>query len=437
MKLSLRVRLIGAVVGAVILIFICSLVAARLVLQHDLFALGSAEVTGQASAFDGYVASREERTRLLIAQEASSDTVSSALATRNAAALTPLLTETADTGGLSFLAAADMSGHVISRSISSTGATPGGNLNGLPLFSSATLGQSLASVTLVPVSFLQGENLALQVHGQTNGLAILAAAPISDRQQRTIGVLYGGVLLNHYYDVVDEASRAIGGSAALLEGDTIVSSSIDAPDGTRVVDVRVANADSVLRTSQPYTGGDTQGGTTYLARIDPITDAAGQVVGATWYGLPMSQITTIIAHTTQALVFWGILAVILVSALAIPIVQALSNTLVQHSRRVRATAKELGVLIVGAEVSDDHVIATKRAVESSGAVIREMAASGPDQAKVDRLRALNSELENDVTVIETLTEEVSKRMQEAVDRVAELNEVAAGLNEIVTGESGN
>ncbi|HUZ50760.1 MAG TPA: cache domain-containing protein, partial [Candidatus Dormibacteraeota bacterium] len=250
---------------------------------------------------------------------------------------------------------------------------------------------------------------------------------------RTIGAIYGGILLNHYYDLVDQATRALGGSAALLDGDAIAASTIAQPDGTRTVDVQVPIADSVLKTGQPYTGSDTEGGTEYLVHVDPIQNDQNQTIGARWYGIPMTQITGIINHTTQTLVLWGLLAMIIALALAIPIVQALSNTLAKRSQQVRAAAKELGVVIVGAEVSGDHIAQTKAAVEKSGALIAEIQAGAPSP-KMSELRAVNDELEGDIIVIDTLSQEMSGRMQQAVHRVAELNEVAGGLNELVTGE---
>ena len=432
MRLSLRTRLVGAIVGAVVLIFLCSLIAARIVLAHDLFALGRTEVTSQASAFEGYVTSRQQQIRLLVAQEAGTDTVRRALEGRNAAALSAALADAAGTSNLSFLTAADASGRVVARAH----AAAGGSIASQPLVASALVGETLGSVVLFSPAFLQGEDLNLQIGNQPYGLALVAAAPISDAQERTIGVLYGGVLLNHYYDLVDEATRAIGGASALLDGDTIVSSSIQTLDGTRFVDARVSHADAVLQSGQPYIGADDEGGVTYLARIDPITDASGRVIGASWYGVPMAQITNIVDHTTQTLLFWGLLAVIVVCALSVPIVQALSKTLAQHSRRVRETAKEIGVLIVGSEVSGDHVAATRQAVARAAILVDEMSRNEPAPPQTRELRPLVSEIESDVTVIETLAGEMSTRMQRAVDRVAELNEVAGGLNEIVTGESG-
>lgn len=38
------------------------------------------------------------------------------------------------------------------------------------------------------------------VENFTDGLALVVTAPMSDQSERTIGAVYGGVLMNHYYD---------------------------------------------------------------------------------------------------------------------------------------------------------------------------------------------------------------------------------------------
>ncbi len=432
MKFSLRTRLLAAIVGAVVLVFVCSLVAARAVLAHDLFSLGRTEVTNEAKAFAGYVASRRDQIQLLVAQEAANDAVRVAVQGHQAGQLAATLSDTVANSGLSFLTAVDLQGRVLAR----VHAPNGGSLANDPFVQRALNGETFSTIARLSPSFLLSEGLALQAGRQHDGLAIVSATPISDAQDRTIGVLYGGLLLNHSYDLVDEATRAIGGAIALVDDGTIVSSSILAPDGTRYVDAALPAAAAVVRTGRPYVGSDTEGGVTYLARIVPLTTDQGRVVGASWYGIPMVRITSIVSHTTWTLVLWGLLAVILVLALSVPIVQALSKTLVQNSRRVRETAKELGVTIVGSEVSEDHVTATRRAVERSGELIAEIAKSDDAHPKIAELQRLNAALHDDVTVIATLTQEISNRMRDAGVRVAELNEVATTLNELVTGESG-
>lgn len=439
MKMSLRVRLLGTIIGAVVLFFIISVVAARFVLQSDLLDLGKTEVTSSAGAFGGYWDSRKDQIKLLVAQDAGQDALRKNLQSGNTAALQDQLSNTARTSGLSFLTVVDANGNVVARA----NGPQKGSLKGNALIERALTGETVSTAALLDPALLEGEGLAPQAQsdikgpdGSTQhldkGLAIVSAAPISDSNERTIGAIYGGVLMNHYYDLVDQATRALGGSSAVLEGNAIIASTIKQPDGTRAVDVQSVPASDLAKGGAAYTGTDTQGGTLYLVHIDPVTDDQNAVIGARWYGIPMSQITVIISHTTQTLLLWGVIAMLLALAIAIPIVQRVSNTLAQRSHQVRDAAKELGVIIVGSEVSGDHVAMTKAAVDKSATLIGQIAAG--DTSKVRELQATNEELQSDMIVIDTLSQEMSGRMKQAVDRVAELNEVAGGLNELVTGE---
>jgi methyl-accepting chemotaxis protein len=218
-----------------------------------------------------------------------------------------------------------------------------------------------------------------------------------------------------------------------MQGDAIVSSTISQADGTRVIDVQVGNyGKQKIAGGTAWVGADLQGGTQYLARLDPILDDQNNVIGARWYGIPMSQITTIINHMTETFMLWGLLAMIVALLVAIPIVQRLSNAIAKRSEQVNAAAKELGVTIVGGEVSGDHVAATKAAVERAGQLIAQL---GDGAGKVAELKAVNKELQGDMIVIDTLSQEMSNRLQQAVARVNELSDVAAGLDKLVHGAS--
>jgi hypothetical protein len=441
MKMSLRVRLLGTIIGAIVLFFIISVVAARLVLSKDLRAQGETEVTNGAGAFGGYWDSRKDQIKLLVAQDAVQDALRKNLQSSNAAALQDQLSNIARTSGLSFLTVVDSNGNVVARA----NGPQKGSLKGNSLITRALTGETVSTATLLDTTFLNGEGLGPQAQSDIKGadgtvvahidkgLSIVSAAPISDANERTIGAIYGGVLMNHYYDLVDQAKHALGGSSAVLEGDSIVASTIEGADGTRVVDVQVGPAAAVVKTGTAYTGSDTQGATEYLVHVDPIQDDQNVVIGARWYGVPMAQINDIINHITLTLLLWGFIAMILALLLAIPIVQRVSNTLGQRSHQVRDAAKELGVIIVGSEVSGDHVALTKAAVDKSATLVSQIAAG--DSSKIAELKAVNDELQSDMIVLDTLSGEMATRMKQAVDRVEELNDVAGGLNELVTGEA--
>ncbi|HEY8313718.1 MAG TPA: cache domain-containing protein [Candidatus Baltobacteraceae bacterium] len=443
MNTSLRVRLLGTIVGAIVLFFLISVVAARLSLQRDLAALGGTEVANGSGAFGGYWDSRKEQVRLLITQDAVADALRAALQHHDAKVLQDQLSNIARTSDLSFLTVVDTNGNVIARA-------NGGNRGSLgtdPYIKRALTGETVSSAALLTTNELQGEGLAPQATsdikdagGTTTehldrGLAIIAAAPMSDQNERTLGAIYGGVLMNHFYDLVDQSTHALGGQTALLDGDAIVASTISQPDGTRVVDVQVPHAKGAADATDPYVGSDTEGGTEYLARIDPIVNDQNQVVGARWYGIPMAQIATIANHMTQTFVLWGVIAMLIALLIAVPVVQRISASIAKRSAQVSVAAKELGVTIVGGEVSGDHIAATKSVAERSGAIIDDMMRAGASPEKLAGLKALNDELVGDVTVIDTLSQEMGGRLQQAVSRVAELNDVATGLDTLVHGRA--
>ena len=442
MKMSLQVRLLGTIIGAMLLFFIISVGAARFTMQKDLEARGTAEVADGASAFAGYWDSRRDQIRLLVAQDAGVGALRQSLQSGNAKTLADQLSTLASTSGMSFLVLTDARGNVLARAHGA----PGTAMSSNSFITRALGGQTISTAAVLPAAELRAEGLTDQANSNvTNavgkvvehadkGLAIVAAAPITDAAQHTVGALYGGVLFNHFYDLVDQSTRALGGSTALLEGDALVASTILAPSGTRVIDQQLPLANEV-RADHSYAGTDTVGGTQYLVHVDPILDDENNLVGERWYGVPMQQLTNIINHTTQALILWGLIAFVIALALAIPIVQRLANALARRSHQVRDAAKDLGVAIVGSEVSGDHVASTRTAVEKSASLIAQLAAAPGANGVVSALKTLNDELYGDVIVIDTLSQEMSTRMQQAVTRVKELNEVAGGLNKLVTGEA--
>ena len=439
--MSLRIRLLGTIVGAIVLFFIISVVAARLALSNDLMAQGKAEVTNGSNAFAGYWAARKEQVRLLIAQDAVADALRKDLQSHDTKALQDFLSNLARTSGLSFLTVVDTNGNVVARGNGGSG----GSLAKDSYIQRALTGETVSSAVVMPQRELQGEGLELQamsnvsqdgktVEKVTGGLAIVATAPISDLSERTLGAIYGGVLMNHFYDLVDQSSQALGGQTGVMIGDAMVASTISMPDGTRVIDSKVNAYDANnLSGGTPWVGSDVEGGTQYLARLNPIQNDQNQVIGALWYGTPMSQITSIINHMTETFILWGFIAMIIALIVSVPVVQRLSVLLTKRSEQVSAAAKELGVAIVGGEVSGDHVAATKAAVERAGKLIGDLS-SGKSGA-VEELKAVNDELAGDMIVIDTLSQEMSSRLQQAVARVAELNDVASGLDILVHGTS--
>ncbi len=446
MTFGLRVQLVGALIGATLISGVISGIAARQTMAVDLNKLAAQEVNTGATGFGGYWDAKRDSVKLLVTQAAIEDIVKKATSARNGNTLGTVLTGIAKQGGLSFLTIVDAHGTVLARA----NGGPTGVKLASPFIDRALNGETINTPAKLPHDELVPEQLVPQIEsttagreGLTEGLGLVAATPISDENERTIGAVYGGIVLDHYYDVVDQAARSLGGKAGVIFDGEMISSSILRADGTRFVDdAASAKTKNVI---QPFTGLDTEGGSTYLVRVDPILNDQNQVVAARWYGVPLSKYASIQSHTLLSLVIWGIVGIVIALLAALPFVERLSRQLIRRSRQVRESAKELSVVIVGSEVSGDHVAQTRAAVERQGELLMQLAAesTAPSSGGVGvaqglsetvlSLSALNAEILGDVIVIDTLATEMAERTQQAVTRVNELNDVAAGLDELVNG----
>lgn len=446
MKLGLRIKLIGTLLVAILISGAISAIAARQTMATDLNRLASQQVTSGATGFAGYWDQKRDAVSLLVAQSAINEAIRRGAKQHSTKALEATLTGIARQGGLSFLTVVDPQSRVIARA--NAGAT--GNKLSSSYIARALSGETVNSAAVLPHDELEPEQLLPQIEaaasgreGVSDGLALISATPISDENQRTIGAVYGGLLMNHYYDVVDQAAHALGGKAAVIFGDQLISSSISRPDGTRLVD---ENAPPNLRkVTSTFTGVDREGNVAYLVRVDPVLNDQNQVIAALWFGAPLATFTDIQQHTITSLVLWGLVGIAIALLIAVPVVDRLSRALIKRSRQVRDSAKELSVVIVGSEVSGDHVAQTRAAVEKQGELLMQAATSveGPSGGGVATAKgvseqilaasALNAEILGDIVVIDTLATEMAQRTQQAVARVNELNDVATGLDILVTG----
>jgi hypothetical protein len=454
MKLGLRTKLIGTLVGAIVISSAISAIAARQTMATDLNKLAAQQVASGSTGYAGYWDQKRDNVKLLVTQAAINETIRRATSAHDGKRLGETLTGIARQGGLSFLTVVDARGKVIARA----NAGPSGIAVASPFIDRALSGETLSTAAKLSHEELEPEQLVPQISATTSGregvpegLGIVAATPVSDVNERTIGAVYGGVVMNHYYDVVDQAAHALGGKAAVIFGGEVVSSSISRPDGTRLVDEQAPEALRQPKTA--FSGIDREGGVDYLVHVEPILNDQNEVIASRWFGVPLATFTDVQQHTLVSLLLWGLVGIVIGLALALPVVERLSRRLIARSRQVRESAKELSVVIVGSEVSGDHVAQTRAAVERQGDLLMQAAteahaepvlaaSNGSGHAvavnrgvseKLLAASALNAEILGDVVVIDTLASEMAERTQQAVARVHELTDVAAGLDELVTG----
>ncbi|HEX3452706.1 MAG TPA: cache domain-containing protein [Solirubrobacteraceae bacterium] len=447
MKLGLRTKLVGTLVVAVVISSAISAIAARNTMATDFNKLAAQQVQSGSTGFAGYWDGKRDLVKLMVGQAAINDAIRRGTAA-HAKGIEGTLSGIAHQGGLSFLTVVDAKGRVIARA---TGGRTG-VLLGSPFVKRALGGETVSTAATIPHDELVPELLEPQIESTTagreglvEGLGIVSAVPISDVNERTIGAVYGGIVVDHYYDIVDSAAHALGGKAAVVFEGELISSSITRPDGTRLVDDGATPAIKDLNAA--WYGVDKEGGVDYLVRVEPIYNDQLKVVALRWFGVPLATFSAVQQHVLVSLLLWGFAGIVIAFAIGLPVVERIGRQLAARSRQVRTSAQELSVVIVGSEVSGDHVTQTREAVERQGELLMQAATETTGSAsmnggvavqkgvseKILAASALNAEILGDIVVIDTLATEMAARTQQAVAQVAELSEVAAGLDELVTG----
>ncbi len=132
--------------------------------------------------------------------------------------------------------------------------------------------------------------------GQTSGMMLEAAAPIFDQTNKLIGVLYGGVLLDRNYNLVDEIKQTVfqglqyngkdAGTATIFQGDVRISTNVLNEDGSRAIGTRVSQTvyNQVLLKGQPYIGRAYVVNNWYITAYEPIKDVHNEIIGILYVG---------------------------------------------------------------------------------------------------------------------------------------------------------
>ncbi len=147
---------------------------------------------------------------------------------------------------------------------------------------------------------------------QTAGMMLAAAAPIFDHQNRLIGVMYGGVLLNRNYEVVDEVKQTVFqgmkydnkdiGTATIFQDDVRISTNVQNEDGSRAIGTRIMESvyHQVVIKGEPYVGQAYVVNNWYITAYEPIKDLHNETIGILYVGILEQKYTDIRRQTILA-----------------------------------------------------------------------------------------------------------------------------------------
>jgi two-component system NtrC family sensor kinase len=258
--------------------------------------------------------------------------VREAIAKKNYQILLEALDVSRETSGLDILTVTDKNGFVIVRS---RNPHLSGDYQGEDSIVKRVLetGKAVASTVIVPYEELLKESpdLARQARikliptskavpkqqtEETSGMMLKAAVPVLGDNGELVGVIYGGVLLNRNFEIVDKVKDTVYrgmtykgrdiGTATIFLQDTRISTNVKWENGTRAIGTRVSAEvyDQVLKKGKTWKDRAFVVNHWYITAYEPIRDVNNTIIGILYVGILEAKFTDMKQNTVW--IFLGI-----------------------------------------------------------------------------------------------------------------------------------
>ena len=132
---------------------------------------------------------------------------------------------------------------------------------------------------------------------EENGMMLKAAAPLIDEDNNIIGSLYGGILLNRNYEIVDRVKEIVFkgerykgreiGTATIFQHDLRISTNVKKENGERAIGTRVSEEvnHAVLKEGKPWIHRAFVVNDWYISAYEPIKNIDGEIIGILYVGM--------------------------------------------------------------------------------------------------------------------------------------------------------
>ena len=299
------------------------------------------------------------------------------LAARNRTALSAALEQVRLDYGWDYLTITDAAGVVVARSRYPYLA--GDDRGRDPLVRRALRGEVVAATQLRSPGLLQleGEGLSSRAFmvfeptprakrrsetEETSAMVLESAVPVQNQQGDVIGVIYGGVLLNRWYELVDQVKDTVFkgeqhggkdlGTVTIFQWDLRIATNVMKANGNRAIGTRVSEEvyDRVLENGLSWQDRAFVVNDWYITAYDPIQDIDGAIIGILYVGVLESKYDDMrnqVVKSYLGITFIGVVLVLLTSFF-------LARHLVEPIWRLREGARAL------TDGDLDHRIATSR-----------------------------------------------------------------------------
>ncbi len=314
-----------------------------------------------------------------------------------------------------------------------------------PFVQRSLKGEPVASTMIVPREELQkeGSDLAeraftlfvstpkareIPADRETSGMMLKAAVPVWNDSGRLVGVLYGGMLLNRNYQIVDQVRDLLYGegrykgkemgTATIFQGDLRISTNVRDENGGRAIGTRIS--DEVYRTvnekGQVWLDRAFVVDDWYISGYEPIRDLTGKIVGILYVGMLEAPYVDLRNKVVYSFFGIGVLGVLLVLLLSFFITTGIIRPL---REMVGATRK-----IAEGDLSLELPITSKDEIGQLAESFNHM---------LVRLKQARQELEDYGRVLEEKVEERSQQLRKIQaqlmqsEKLASLGRLASGV----------
>lgn len=136
-----------------------------------------------------------------------------------------------------------------------------------------------------------------QKNRETSGMMLKAASSLMDEKGNLLGVLYGGVLLNRNYEIVDRIKELVykgekykgreTGTATIFQHDLRISTNVRNKGGSRAIGTRVSREvnNAVLSEGKSWIDRAFVVNNWYITAYEPIKNVKNEIIGILYVGM--------------------------------------------------------------------------------------------------------------------------------------------------------
>jgi two-component system NtrC family sensor kinase len=262
---------------------------------------------------------------------------------------------------------------------------------------------------------------------ETSGMMLKAAATVISENDEPLGVLYGGILVNRNYEIVDRVKGTVfkeekykgveTGTATIFQGDLRISTNVTDLEGQRAIGTRISEEvkRAVLDVGRSWYDRAFVVKDWYITAYEPIKNIEGEIIGILYVGtLEKPYLDT----ANRVMLTFTILALLCVVFLLIILYFATTSIIQPVQKMVAATHQ-----IADGDLNHKVEIQSQDEIGELASAFNQMA---------EKLKTANRELVDWGTTLEKKVEERTKELVEMQARLVQ-SEKLAGLGKLAAG----